>query len=546
VNVHVRSAVAAALVVLALARHAGAGTDWPTYGGGPRRLFFNPNPGPLTAENVKDLHVKWKVHVGGPVTASPSLAWLRVPREGRTLVAFFPSWDHYLYAVRARDGSELWRFAMPDQPGAPYPDAGSVDLRTVRGRVLAFVAGGETLYAVDALTGREVWHFTAGTGCGSGLCGFDGERNEIESSPIVADGKVFFGMDVNEENGKGGFFAVDVRDGRLVWYFDIERGATCRPRRGDEVRRFDGYHTEEELGLPAGFLASRDGCDFPRDRDGCGSTWSSAAVDARRKLLFFTSASCDEGDNTGAFEEAFVALRFDGTPAWRWRPRAIDTMDLDFGAVPNLFSIRVGGRRRDVVGAGGKDGTYYVIDRRGMNAVTHVRWDAADASGLPYWRTNVVPGGSAGGIIGSAAVDERARRVYFSTAPGDDDDIANPQRPTVHALDADTGAIVWQNTAEDNADASFAPTLVIPGVVFAGNNLGGALRAYDAATGRKLASFPAGASLASAPGIVDGLVIVGSGTGSRGPDPTDIADIFARRPVDVTALCVPGARCGER
>jgi glucose dehydrogenase len=312
------------------------------------------------------------------------------------------------------------------------------------------------------------------------------------------------------------------------------------------VQRFVGYHTEEELGLPAGFLASRKGCDFPRDRDGCGSSWSSAAVDARRKLLFFTSASCDEGDNTGPFEEAFVALHFDGTPAWRWRPRASDTHDLDFGAVPNLFSIRVGGRRRDVVGAGGKDGTYYVIDRTGVNAVTRLRWDAADPSALPYWRTNVVPGGSEGGIIGSAAVDERARRVYFSTAPGNDADLFNPQRPTVHALDADTGAIVWQNTAEPNADASFAPTIAIPGVVLAGRNVGGALRAYDAATGERLASYPAGRTLASAPGIVDGLVVVGSGSGSRGPDPTDLADVQARAPVDVTAYCVPGASCGAR
>src|SRR5262249_46828671 len=123
-----------------------------------------------------------------------------------------------------------------------------------------------------------------------------------------------------------------------------------------------------------------------------------------------------------------------------------------------------------------------------------------------------------------------------------DDDLFNPQRPTVHALDADTGAIVWQNTSEPNADASFAPTSAIPGVVFAGKDVGAVLRAYDATTGMKIAGFPVGVTLASAPAVVHGLVIVGSGSGARGPDPTDVANIEATLPVDITAFCVGGTR----
>jgi polyvinyl alcohol dehydrogenase (cytochrome) len=259
-------------------------------------------------------------------------------------------------------------------------------------------------------------------------------------------------------------------------------------------------------------------------------------------LLFFGSSACSGSANALPYEEAIIALRFDGRPAWHWKPRPVDPDDLDFGAAPNLFSIRLGRHRRDVLGLGGKDGTYYVLDRTGVNVVTGVRWDDADPSGLPYWRRNVVPGGGAGGIIATAAVDAVARRVYFSTAPGSDDDLFDPQRPTLHALDADDGAIVWENTTESNADASFAPTSAIPGVVFVGKAVGGALRAYDAATGAKLGSFPVGATLASAPAIVDGLVIVGSGAGARGSDPTDPGAIQATLPVDITAFCVPGTR----
>jgi outer membrane protein assembly factor BamB len=156
--------------------------------------------------------------------------------------------------------------------------------------------------------------------------------------------------------------------------------------------------------------------------------------------------------------------------------------------------------------------------------------------------------GDIGGIIATAAVDEKASRVYFSTAPGFDP--FNPQRPTVHALDKNTGEVVWQNTLEQDADASFAPTSAIPGIVFVGSvpssppPLGvqpiGFLRAYDAATGEKLTSFPVGFAVASAPAVVDGIVIVGAGVGERTGNLADPAEIVSRIPQNVTALCVPG------
>jgi outer membrane protein assembly factor BamB len=187
---------------------------------------------------------------------------------------------------------------------------------------------------------------------------------------------------------------------------------------------------------------------------------------------------------------------------------------------------------------------YYVLDREGVNVLTGVRWDDRDPSALPYWSTQVVPGGDIGGIIATAAVDKPAGRIYFSTAPGFDP--FNSQRPTVHALDKDTGTVLWQNTQEENADASFAPTSAIPGVVFIGSLLDGILRTYDAATGEKLASMRVGFSLASAPVIVDGIVLIGAGIGERTGDPADLSEITSRIPQNVTALCVPGTpHCQE-
>ena len=533
-------------VTLALAALLAAGpaaaTDWPTYAGGPRRLFFNPAETLITATNVTGLRVKWAFPTGAVVTGSPAVVTLDLPGEGHTATAFIASWDDNLYALRVRDGTALWHFPMADQPGASFPDAASADVETVDGRPRVFIAGGETVYSIDAVTGREVWHFDAGTGCRTspGDCGFQGETNEVESSPIVAGGEVLFGMDINENGirGKGGFYGVDVHNGHLLWYFDLETGATCQTLPHDAVRRFDGYHSASDLGLAPGFLATRPGCAFDRSGNGCSGVWSSAAVDAGRGLLFFATSACGGSANALPYEEAIVALHLDGTVAWRWKPRPTDTDDRDFGAVPNLFTVATGSVTYDVVGEGGKDGTYYVIDRDGVNRETGVRWDDPDPSAVPYWRTNLVAGNGQGGIIGTPAVDETARRIYVSTAPGRD--TFNPQRPTVHALDADTGAIVWENTAEPDADASFAPTSAIPGVVFVGKDLGGALRAYDARTGAKLTSVTVGFTLASAPAVVDGTAILGAGSGEHTSDPTDTSDVAAHIPQSVTALCAAG------
>jgi outer membrane protein assembly factor BamB len=539
--------VVAFVVVVSL--RIAAASEWTSFAGGPQRLFFNPGETQITPANVASLRVKWRFHTNAIVTASPSVAVVDLTGEGPTQVVFVQSWDGHLYAVRLRDGSEVWRFAFPTDPGVSYPNVSSVDVSIVAGAQRVFVSAGQHVFSIDAATGAAVWEFSAGTGCLSppGLCGFSGERNEVESSPIVADGKVFFGMDVNDRvGGKGGFYAVDASDGRLVWFFDLESGMTCRPDPGDDIRRYDGYHSETELGLPAGFLSTRSGCDHPRSSNGCSLVWSSPAYDAARGLLFTVSGNCDTDldPNTPAppppmppYDEAIFAVHLDGTPAWRWRPREVDNLDFDFGAVPNLFTISVNGTPHDVVGVGGKDGTYYVIDRDGVNGETGVRWDDADPSMVPYWRTNVVPGGSQGGIIATAAVDEGNRRIHFSTAPGTS--IAMPQRPTVHTLDMDTGSVLWENTAEPNADASFASTSAIPGVVFVGGATSGALRFYDAAGGTKLGSIPISFVLASPPAVVDGNVLVGGGIGTRSSNPNNPSEIVSHTPSDLTALCVP-------
>lgn len=546
-----RAATIALVALVSLGGGAAAGADWPSYAGGPDRQFFNAAETQIDAINAGALTVKWTFPTGGIVTASPAIVPIDLPGERGVRVAFFQSWDGYVYAVRVRDGRELWRFATTQRVGVTFPGTASVHVESVGGAPRVLVGTGQTFYALDAVTGAELWRFDAGSACNAtGGCGFAGERNEIESSAIVAGGLVLFGMDVNDqEGGKGGFYALDLLDGRMRWFFDLESGMTCTPDAGDDVRRYDGYHSEAELGLPPGFLATRAGCDHPRSRNGCGNVWSSPAYDATRGHVLFASSNCDTDNNPGTlrpappmppYDEALVALDLDGHPVWRWRAREIDNDDLAYGAAPNLFTAVIGGVARDVVGIGNKDGTYTVLDRDGINEISGVAWNDTNAIALPYWRTSVVAGGEAGGVLATAAVDDETDRIYFGTAPGSYADVLSPQRPTVHALDAGSGAIVWENTVEPNADATFAPTSALPGVVFAGSIVGGVLRSYDAATGVKLGAINVGVALAAAPAASDGTLLVGGGIGARSPNPADSSDQSSRIPHPLTALCVPG------
>lgn len=508
--------------------------EWTMYGGGLERTFYNPDETRITRETVGTLRPKWRYQTAAVVTASAAVAYVDVPGEGVIKVVFIPSWDGNIYALRASNGTRLWSFTTKPHPGASYPAVGSAAVAEVDGELRVYVPSGMTMYCLVAATGELRWEFDAGTGCTT--CDRFTERNEIESSPVVFDGRVFFGMDVNDRfPGKGGTYAIDASTGKLVWYFDLETDATCRPNPDDDIRRFDGFHTAEELGLPEDFFATREGCDFDRSWTECGNVWSSFAVDKDRRALFIASSNCDTDDDPNTFrppppmppyDAAIFSLDFDGNPRWVWRPRDVDNDDLSFGGVPNLFAIDFGGERREVMGVGNKDGNYYVLDRDGVNKITGVV--------EPYWRTQVVPGGAIGGIISSAAVGEE--KIQFSTAIGLD--LANPQRPAAWGLSKDAGEVVWSNA---DAEPSYGPTTGIPGVAFMGSLFSARLFAYHSETGEVLyRTPPLGGPVASGAVVVDGELFIGAGVGERG-NPTSIAHIQSLFPSPISAFCLPDA-----
>jgi len=210
---------------------------------------------------------------------------------------------------------------------------------------------------------------------------------------------------------------------------------------------------------------------------------------------------------TGAVKWATRALPFDawtvscifGNPANCPQPNG---PDYDFGQAPALFSVRVDGKMRDLVGAGQKSGDFWVLD---------------PGTGAVVWKTTTGPGGTAGGLQWGSAVD--GTRIYTANANSDGKPWpvgSTDTRGIWSALDAVTGEILWQ-TRPTYGGGTSGPATTANGVVF-GCSLDpeGWMYALDAATGAILWSFKSGGSCLSGAAISNGTVYWGSGYSNFG------------------------------
>ena len=466
---------------------------WPMYGGNLRHTFSNPKSR-INPKNASSLKLAWSFKTGDAVSASPTVV------NG---VVYVGSWDGYFYALEADTGSLIWKFQVdcqnsvvpvPPQCLAPgetpparfFTDGGLItsSAAVVDGKV--YFGGGKTLYSLNARDGSLRWRRVICGNPDDPNCASDSnDPTRIFSSPAIFDGLVFVGVDVDGIDGyRGGFLGLDAENGETRWRFEVD------PKLDASGHVVGGINR------------------------GCGNVWSSAAIDTKHRLVFFGTSDC-KSDATPPYHGAVIALETKrGELRWAFRPRERDVhlCDFDFGASPNIIDI---GEER-YVGIGGKDGTYYLLQRL-----------TESPTGQLAWATNVVFGGLVGGFFGAAAFD--GEHIFSATGIGDGNvftqdmgtlcDPSNPrdifvQEPSMHALDAAGGRTLW----EKPFNQSFAPTSLADGVVFSGllGLQGPALNAYDSLTGELLTSFPLPGSVNSGATPVGKMVFVGSGNSSTG------------------------------
>lgn len=466
--------------------------NWPMYGRNFSHSFSN-NASKINPGNVAKLRPLWQFATADAVSASPTVA------NG---VLYVGAWDGFFYALDAGSGELIWKFQVDcDNVIVPVPphclppgqnppprffSLGGLITSTaavVNGRV--YFAAGKTVYSLNARDGSLRWKRV--------ICGDPEEPNcasdlsdptQIFSSPAVFEGLLFIGHTAGAIGYRGAIEALDAGDGSQRWRFEV-----------DPILNAKGEPILDRRGHAIGGI-----------NRGCGAVWSSAAVDPDLDLVFFGIGDCDR-DPTPPFHDSILALDAKtGRLAWAYRPpRLPNGCDQDFGASPNLIDFHT----RRYLGEGGKDGTYYLLQRE---------------TGDLVWSRNVVFGGSAGGFFGASFDGDQ---IFAATSLGDGNialqvglcDPSNPkdlflQEPSMHSFAIDSGDVIWQQTFNH----SVAPTSVANGVVFSGliGIEGFGLNAYHGETGRLLIRLPIDSSVNSAATPLGDKLFVTKGNSTDG------------------------------
>ncbi|WP_215242038.1 pyrroloquinoline quinone-dependent dehydrogenase [Dyadobacter helix] len=263
-------------------------------------------------------------------------------------VMYATSAKHWVYAVNAETGEQIWSFD---------PFAGAEGGGVSRGvtywedaedkRIL--VTGGDQLFALDARTGRPIPEFgkNGAVSMNVGLRDDPESISVIPTSPgIVFKNLLIMGAEVSELYGAqpGYIRAYDCRTGKLVWTFH------SIPLPGEP-----GYET------------------WPPDAHkyaGGVNDWAGMSLDIKRGMVFLAlgSPSYDfyGADRKGSnlYGNSVVALdAATGKYIWHYQIVHHDLWDYDLPAPPNLVTVVRDGKEIDAVAQVTKHGFVFVFNR---------------------------------------------------------------------------------------------------------------------------------------------------------------------------------------
>ena len=106
-------------------------------------------------------------------------------------------------------------------------------------------------------------------------------------------------------------------------------------------------------------------------------------MDTTYRLVFFGTADCHDVA-VPPYHNAVIALQADtGRVRWAFRPDRKGACDFDFGASPNLIDLGFS----HYLGIGGKDGTYYLLDRLTFSPPIRTKFELTDAAEREYDET---------------------------------------------------------------------------------------------------------------------------------------------------------------
>ncbi len=405
----------------------------------------------ISAADLDKLQPRWAVSFPGAnrVRSQPALA------GGLIIVG---SHNGRVYALDQASGCQVWSYQAAGEVRTGIVI--SAEHQVFFGDVLGNV------YGLDAHSGKQLWRMRAD----------DHPNATITGTPSLHDGNVYVPVSALEVSlaidpryacctFRGSVVALDAATGEPQWKtYTISETPT--------VQKQNAVGTDM-IG-PSGAVV-----------------WNSPSIDAQRNQIYFGTGENMSSPATATSDAMFALDMETGKVNWVFQGTANDAWnvacdtdtpencpeengpDFDFGGATILVSGSTAG---DLVLGGQKSGFVHAVN---------------PDTGELVWQTRVGRGGIQGGIhFGMAALGDRVFVPISDMADGRSYD--TPDRPGMHALDINSGEILWSTLHEDRCNGkafchpgiSQVPT-VVGDVVFAGS-MDGTVRAYDVETGKVL------------------------------------------------------------
>jgi polyvinyl alcohol dehydrogenase (cytochrome) len=476
--------------------------SWPSWGGNLDNSHGSTTESAISSDTVGNLKLKWQFTTGGDVSSTPTV------EDGSVYVT---DWGGFIHRIDAETGKAVWSHKVSEYTG--LDTSISRTSPALAGDRIAFGdQSAATVIVVNKSDGSLIWKRTLDTT----------RTAYITSSPVIDGDRIYVGIASGQEglaasdptlvpDFRGSVIALDLHSGDVLWRtFTVPDGYSGGAVWGSN---FVIDHKRGQL-----YAGSGNNYSIPSNTNAC----ISGASTPQAKFACLDPA--DTIDSILAIDlrtgRTRWARRLFGPDTWTVACTASPDLgipcpanhgpDYDFGSAPNFFTVHVGGREQDIVGAGQKSGMYWGLD--------------PDTGGI-LWGTQVGPGGTLGGIEWGSATD--GQRVYVALNNSDRLGYTFPNGQSSMAgswaaLNALTGKIEWQVPASGQnplnttlAAGATGQMSVANGVVFA-PSLSGDMVALDASNGKTLWKFASGGSVVDGPSIVDGTVYWGSGYGHFG------------------------------
>jgi alcohol dehydrogenase (cytochrome c) len=313
---------------------AGAGSDWSTNGGTMTNQRYS-TLDEIDTSNVAQLKGVWRTHLNGSgVAAKYSGESQPIVQDG---VIYITTGNDDVFAVSVDSGKILWE----------HKSNISQEISTICcGWLNRGVAIGDGRVYLGQLDGRVVAldKDTGGTVWSRQLVQWQ-KGQVITGAPLFLDGKIYIGV-VGADYGTRGFLeAIDAGSGDSVWRAYMVPGP----------------------GEPGSETWPRNSPAYLR---GGASIWSTPAYDEDLNLLYVTTGNAGndwfggdrEGDNL--YAASIVAIDKDsGKIKWHFQEVHHDIWDYDSPAAPVLFDVDQNGDTVKGIGAPGKTGWLYLLDR---------------------------------------------------------------------------------------------------------------------------------------------------------------------------------------